>query len=153
MRYIQSTLIKGEKIIVEPKVHPVFMWMPTIGGSIALFVFLLLLIAGFKVMWVCIFNTVLFVPIWQLYNKFYIRSFDMAITNKRVVEKHGLLSVHSEELQWNQIESIEIHQGILGRIFNYGDVCFSGTGASSVRFESVIDPWKIKTQSAEILTD
>ena len=77
----------------------------------------------------------------------------MAVTNKRVVAKTGIISIHSEELQWNKIESIEIRQGIMGRWLNYGYVYFSGTGISFVRFGDVQNPWQVKSKSAEILSD
>ena len=91
--------------------------------------------------------------IWYLYDKLYYTRVEMAVTNKRVVAKTGIISIHSEELQWNKIESIEIRQGIMGRWLNYGDVYFSGTGISFVRFGDVQNPWQVKSKSAEILSD
>lgn len=158
MKYIDATLIKGEKVVLTPRIHKIVYAKPFIFLGILSLIFLL---AGFVDMnidsWVslaaCELGVVLITAIWYLYDKLYYTRVEMAVTNKRVVAKTGIISVHSEELQWNKIEAIEIRQGILGRWLNYGDIYFSGTGTSFVRFGDVQDPWKVKSESAEILSN
>ena len=41
-------------------------------------------------------------------------------------------------------ETIEVKQGILGRILGYGTVIVTGTGSSYVAFKTVADPLKVK---------
>ena len=157
MRYIESTLITGEKIIVTPTVHGIVYFKPLVSGILFS---LFLLIMGFSGnnpdSWTAIaflfLALVLFIVIWLVIIHLYYRFIEMAVTNKRVVCKTGIISVHSEELQWNRIESIEIRQGLLGRLFNFGDIYFSGTGTSYVRFGFIRNPWDIKSKSAEILS-
>ena len=76
---------------------------------------------------------------------------ERVMTNKRVVYKEGIISRYTEELKDNRIESIEVKQSIFGRLFDYGDVVFSGIGASKVIFKAVDDPITIKREVDEIL--
>lgn len=157
MKYIESTLIKDEQVILEPVIHPIVYVKPFIlFGAILMFLLGVGLVEMSIDAWsVILLITCFIIPvfiIWLIYDKLYYTRLEMAVTNKRVVCKTGIISVHSEELQWNKIESIETRQGILGRIFGYGDVYFSGTGASYVVFPTIREPWQVKSKSAEILS-
>ena len=154
MKYIDSTLIKDEEVILSPSVH----WIVYAKSCIffLIFSFILLFVGCVDQEWgfvgVIELFVILITAVWYLYDKLYYTRVEMAVTNKRVVEKTGIISVHSEELQWNKIESIEIRQGIFGRCLGYGDIYFSGTGTSYVRFGDVKDPWSVKAKAAEILS-
>lgn len=157
MSYIQSTLIPGEEIIIIPDVHNIVHARPIITFAIiGLLALLIGIIDQSSDTWIAIaaiiFVDAMLCGIWLGFGYLYYRRIEMAVTNKRVVCKTGIISVHSEELQWNRIESIEIRQGIFGRLLGYGDVYFSGTGVSYVRFGTIRDPWQTKARAAEILT-
>lgn len=157
MSYIQSTLIPGEEIIITPDVHNIVHARPIITFAIiGLLALLIGIIDQSSDTWIAIaaiiFVDAMLCGIWLGFGYLYYRRIEMAVTNKRVVCKTGIISVHSEELQWNRIESIEIRQGIFGRLLGYGDVYFSGTGVSYVRFGTIRDPWQTKARAAEILT-
>jgi len=157
MKYIDSTLIQGEKVILSPHIHKIVYIRPFFFFGILSLLFLLIGFADMRTdTWasLALFESLIFFIslIWWVYDKIYYAHIEMAVSNKRVVSKSGIISVHSEELQWNKIESIEIRQGILGRWLNYGDIYFSGTGTSFVRFGYVEDPWKVKSKAAEILS-
>ena len=62
------------------------------------------------------------------------------MTDKRVIYKTGLLSRHTAEINISKIESVDVDQGILGRIFGYGTVFLRGTGASLEPLQDVADP-------------
>jgi len=69
---------------------------------------------------------------------------EMVCTNKRVVRRTGIINVTTEELNRERIESVEMRQSILGRIFNYGDILFSGTGTSKLVFKFINQPRLMK---------
>lgn len=69
---------------------------------------------------------------------------EMVCTNKRVVRRTGIVNVTTEELNRERIESVEMHQSIFGRIFNYGDILFSGTGTSKLVFKFINQPRMMK---------
>ena len=44
------------------------------------------------------------------------------VTNLRVVHKTGFIKRQTFEMSLDKVESVDVNQSILGRIFNYGDV-------------------------------
>ena len=69
---------------------------------------------------------------------------EFGITAKRVISKSGIISRNISEMNLDSIESINVDQGILGRIFNYGGVTISGRGTTSVDFSNIDDPVAIR---------
>jgi len=69
---------------------------------------------------------------------------ERALTNKRVINKKGIISRKSEEIKHNRIETVEIVQSILGRIFGYAKIEVYGIGSNSVVFNMVKNPLSIK---------
>jgi uncharacterized membrane protein YdbT with pleckstrin-like domain len=61
-----------------------------------------------------------------------------------VIYKTGIISRKSEEMKLTSIETVEIDQGIFGRILGYGNIKVSGQGASDVVFRVVKDPMAVK---------
>ena len=53
---------------------------------------------------------------------------EIAITDRRVVYKIGLVRRDTIEMNRSKIESVDVSQTILGRLFNYGTVTVRGTG-------------------------
>ena len=69
---------------------------------------------------------------------------EQALTNKRVFRKVGLIRRDTDELVYEKIETVAVKQSFLGRIFNFGEVEFTGTGGMYIRFIFVKDPTKVK---------
>lgn len=65
---------------------------------------------------------------------------ELAVTNKRVIAKFGFISRHTIELNINKVESIQVSQGIMGRIFNYGSLTISGAGDPQAPIPGISDP-------------
>ena len=57
-------------------------------------------------------------------------STELAVTNKRVIAKFGLVSRRTIELNLAKLESIRVDQTVAGRLFNYGSIVLVGTGSS-----------------------
>ena len=53
---------------------------------------------------------------------------ELAITTKRVIVKFGLIRRRTIEININKVESIQVDQEILGRVFNFGTLVISGAG-------------------------
>jgi uncharacterized membrane protein YdbT with pleckstrin-like domain len=52
-------------------------------------------------------------------------------TMKRLlIYAHGLIQRHSVEVHMDKIESVDVDQSMLGRIFDYDDVSIRGTGST-----------------------
>ncbi len=79
-----------------------------------------------------------------IYEYLRVRYTELGLTNKRVICKTGIISRQSEEMKLTSIETVEIDQGMLGRILGYGNIHVSGRGISDVVLRSVEDPMAVK---------
>jgi uncharacterized membrane protein YdbT with pleckstrin-like domain len=65
---------------------------------------------------------------------------EMAVTNRRIIIKSGILSRRTIELLLSRVESIVITEPFLGRIFHYGTVVVRGTGGTPEPFDQIANP-------------
>ena len=144
MSYIKKTLIEDEELIFHGKQHWLFWIKPLFYSAI------LLTLSGFFVT----FKEPLFYILaigfllWNLFIFFYYliqyKCTEYAITTRRVIFKTGFLRRDTNELKNEAIENIQIDQMIMGRMFGYGELSFTGTGGSRVVFGRVSNPTKVK---------
>lgn len=76
---------------------------------------------------------------------------EMALTNRRFIAKVGFIRRDTIEINLNRIESIQINQGIFGRIFNYGTIIMAGTGTSHAPIGGIDDPLIFRKKFDEII--
>lgn len=69
---------------------------------------------------------------------------ELAVTNKRVLAKFGIIKRSTIELNLTSVESVNLEQGILGRVLNYGSLVFNGTGSSGVPVPYISHPLEFK---------
>lgn len=65
---------------------------------------------------------------------------EIAVTNLRLIYKRGLFDRQSNDLQLRAIEEVQLHQGFCGRLFNYGNIEFRGTGVDDLKLPALNDP-------------
>ena len=65
---------------------------------------------------------------------------ELAFTNKRVIAKFGFISRQTIELNVHKVESVQVMQGMLGRLFNYGTLVISGAGAPQAPNPGISEP-------------
>ena len=116
MSYIKKSLIDGETIVSHFKLHPIFYVMPLI----------------FSLVFIGIPTLIKYLTM------------EYGLTSKRVIVKTGFISRSTEEMKVNKIETVEIKQGVLGRIIGYGNVIVTGTGISNVQLLGVKNPMMVK---------
>lgn len=131
MSYIEDSLSAGEKVEALFKLHwfarvPMFLWL--LVGPIT-----------FGITWLV-----------ALYEFLRLRSIEQGVTNKRIVLKTGIVSRMTEEMKLASIETVEINQGVWGRIFGFGTVKVTGRGLSDVVYKGVDDPMAVKRQIESI---
>ncbi len=119
--YVQSSLLPGETVIYE--------------GKLSFWSLLPLIIIGFFLLFLWGFGLFFWLLAFIRY-----QTTELAITNKRVIAKFGFISRYSIELNLNKIEGIQVIQGILGRIFNYGSLAISGTGSLKEPVPGISNP-------------
>ena len=69
---------------------------------------------------------------------------EIAITNRRLVYKRGLIARYVGEMNIDRIEGVNVLQGVWGRIFNYGRVMVRGMGVGEVVLPPIEDPLKFR---------
>jgi uncharacterized membrane protein YdbT with pleckstrin-like domain len=70
----------------------------------------------------------------------------LRITDKSVEFRLGVLSRSVTSIALRRVESIELQQGLWGRMFNYGRLRFSGTGTRNEYSPWIKNPAAVKTE-------
>jgi uncharacterized membrane protein YdbT with pleckstrin-like domain len=65
---------------------------------------------------------------------------EIAVTDRRVIYKTGLIRRHTTEINMDKIESVDVDQSVLGRMFGYGTVTIRGTGEAVEPLRDIADP-------------
>ncbi len=61
---------------------------------------------------------------------FYVFTTEIVKTDRRIIFKTGFIVRDTTEIPLSQIESVNVNQSILGRIFRFGDISIIGTGGT-----------------------
>jgi len=71
---------------------------------------------------------------------------EIAITNRRIILKRGFIRRHTIEMNMDKVESVDVDQSLLGRLFNYGDITVRGTGEGFERLRMIDARLKFRSQ-------
>ncbi|MEO8158755.1 MAG: PH domain-containing protein [Betaproteobacteria bacterium] len=123
--YIDDVLINDEQVMYRARISKWSLWPLILGGAL-----LLPLFGAGLLLWLWA---------WIVY-----ATTELAITNKRVIAKTGLIQRRTIEMFLEKIESIQVDQSVLGRMFNFGSVIISGTGVHSAPFRNISDPLTLR---------
>ncbi len=69
---------------------------------------------------------------------------EIVVTDKRIIYKTGWISRSTEEMNITKVESVDVVQGITGRILGFGTVGIHGTGALWEPLRKVDSPLKLR---------
>lgn len=74
--------------------------------------------------------------------KAYIRykTTELAITTKRVIVKVGFIRRSTVEININKVESVQVDQSLLGRLFDFGTLVISGAGTAQAPLHGIAEP-------------
>jgi uncharacterized membrane protein YdbT with pleckstrin-like domain len=73
------------------------------------------------------------------------RTTEIAVTDRRIILKRGLIRRHTIEMNMQKVESVDIDQSLAGRLFNYGNVAIRGTGSTFETLRTIDAPLKLRT--------
>ena len=144
MSYLDQVLQPGEKILYRTTVS----WTLFIPG-IAL---LILAIIAYSALPSGLCANVLFIIIglpalFLLARAWFVRwTTEIAVTNSRVILKRGFIRRHTIEMNMDKVESVDVDQSLLGRIFNYGNITVRGTGSSFEPLRMIDHPLRFRSQ-------
>lgn len=65
---------------------------------------------------------------------------EICLTNDRLILKQGVIARHIDEINVDRIEGVNVIQGIIGRITNFGTVIVRGMGVGEVLLPPIADP-------------
>ena len=119
--FVENSLIPGEKIEAQATIT----WL----SQFWYFVFALVLVM-----------TVIFPILFILLAIINVTSTELAVTNKKVIGKAGFIRRVSIDLPLEKLESVNIDQGIIGRILGYGRVSLRGVGGNNVSIPFIKKP-------------
>src|SRR5262245_19425842 len=95
--YVEKALVEGERVLYLGRVSLWSMFPQIFFGVLLTPV---------------VIGLFLLVPAWIKY-----RATELAVTNKRVIAKFGFVSRQTIELNVAKIESVQVEQSVLGRMF------------------------------------
>jgi uncharacterized membrane protein YdbT with pleckstrin-like domain len=147
MGYIDKHLAPGEQVVFRTRLHPVIFagtaaFAAFVLGAVALIVsrnelaprtVALLWLAG------VVIGPGSLLPLYVRW-----RTCEFAVTDRRVLVKLGMLSVHTLELLLPKVEAIGVDQSIWGRLLGYGTLRIVGTGGTVEAFARVAHPQALR---------
>jgi len=139
MSYLDKSLIEGERIVQRARIAWLSWYLLRwtlasavllIAATIALYLgsveiaLVEMAIAALSLLWAWILRA----------------THELAITNKRVISKEGVIARDTHEINLDKIEGLMVKQGIWGRIVNFGTIEITGTGKAEAKFANIADP-------------
>ncbi len=111
------------------------------GLIVIILFFVLALIKSWAIIILMIFLIFLIVSIYLLKS-----STIYAITDKRVIGQKGIISENFESLTFKHITSIRVEKGILGKMFDFGDIIVDTSGINRMVWLYVKNPVQVKNE-------
>jgi uncharacterized membrane protein YdbT with pleckstrin-like domain len=69
---------------------------------------------------------------------------EIVVTDKRIIHKVGWISRRTEEINITKVETVDVRQGVVGRVFDFGTVGIVGIGASWEPLRRVAAPLRLR---------
>ena len=133
-KYVDSQLIADESVVYIAKVH----WAVFLKG-------LVLCVLGFIFDVTSFGGFLLAIGIVLLISALMTQlTTELAITNKRVIAKFGLIRRNTFEQQLDRIEGANLSQSILGRVLGYASIVIRGTGGGTTPIPFIAEPDNFK---------
>ena len=143
MRYVKRVLQADETVVYETHLHPLIflpavLWLAiAVGLLIAAALYQDLLRLGLEI-GAAACALLAFIAWARAASRR--ATTELAITDRRVIYKSGLLARHTLEMNRSKVESVDVDQSILGRMFGFGTIILRGTGGSLEPMRMISDP-------------
>jgi uncharacterized membrane protein YdbT with pleckstrin-like domain len=155
MSYLDSALMNGEEVVHKGRVH----WFIFVPGLtfLAFGIFLFSSAVGAESpddgAGPAIFGFFLiFLSIFVLIKAFLVRiSTELAVTTKRVIAKTGFIKRKTVELNHGKVESFNVDQSVVGRLFGFGTVVICGTGGGKTPIPAIENPMQFRREAMETI--
>lgn len=137
MSYIRKNLNPNENVVHLSKLHwivfikPLFLWI--IGVAMATSSTEDTAILGWMIVVLIAIPYSISIAITHKTSEF-------GVTDRRVIAKVGFVRRTSLETLLQKVEGIDVNQGIIGRLLNYGSITVRGTGGSNKSIKRIRAP-------------
>jgi uncharacterized membrane protein YdbT with pleckstrin-like domain len=137
MSYVDTSLGRGEVVKYLAHKHWVVFVFPVILVLISVVVPVLLVATIPMIFWVWLVR----------------RTTELAVTNKKVVGKWGVIARKTFEQRLEKIDSIQVNQGVFGRLLGYGTLQVHGSGLSMTPIPRISDPLAFRRRVEEAIEE
>lgn len=118
--YVRTLLRDGETLTLMGQIHYGIYWKAAALGGLSL----ILLLSVFNLgVFMLIITALAFA--YAALTKHYLL---LALTNKNVIIRFGIINLDTVQVQMNRIESVQLARTIMGRLLGYASVVVTGTG-------------------------
>jgi uncharacterized membrane protein YdbT with pleckstrin-like domain len=143
MDYVTRVLQPGESVAHLSRIHPIIFLTAILWfvAALVLFIAALSLSGDWRIggqalaVFAVIFGLAAGIP--ALIRR---ATTELAVTDRRVIYKSGVLARHTLEMNRSKVESVDVDQSIPGRIFGFGTIIVRGTGGSLEPIRMISDP-------------
>ena len=162
MGYIEKNLIPGETVLYKTRLHWIVILHLFLLGALLAAIAAALFVGGYEASakgdtrsaWLaagllCLIVAGVLVGVGLVRRS----ATEIAVSNKRVLIKRGLLSQNSIEVLLPKIESISVNESAFGRMLGYGDVILRGTGGTFETFTRIAHPNEFRRQVQQQIGD
>jgi len=143
MSYVERVLQPGETVLYETKLHW-WIYVPAVWPlilSVASGIGSFFVTPEFGLALIIAAGIFLLIALPALIRAFVARATtELAVTDRRVIYKKGLFARHTIEMNRDKVESVDVDQTVLGRIFGYGTIIVRGTGGSLEPIRNISHP-------------
>lgn len=150
MSYVQTILQPNEQLLFETRVH----WLIYLPGALLLIAAAVIAAVGHFVAGggtpslaaYAAAALLLLLALLALAAEWIRRqSTEIAVTDRRVIFKRGVIRRHTIEMNMDKVESVDVDQSILGRLFNFGTIVIHGTGSDVEPLHGIEDPLRFRS--------
>jgi uncharacterized membrane protein YdbT with pleckstrin-like domain len=145
MSYIQRVLQPGEQVRQISSIHWIVYWPGLAVALLAVVAYWLSdtrLLSGFWRYGSYALAVVAAVLLIQQWVQCWVT--EIAVTNRRVIYKTGLIQRETNEMNMDKVESVQIDQSIFGRMLDYGNVTILGTGEGFKTLRTIASPIELR---------
>ena len=142
MRYIDHILQPGEKVMYSTTIH----WIVYLPGIAMLAIAAAVAVPSHSApVLLPIAAVCALVALLLLFSAWFRRwTTEIDVTDRRIVYKRGFIRRHTVEMNMDKVESVDVDQSIMGRLFNYGDVLIRGIGVGLEPLHGVDAPLEFR---------
>jgi uncharacterized membrane protein YdbT with pleckstrin-like domain len=150
--YVDSVLSEGERIVYRANVsHWKFFTSYLLGTLFLVGGAAAWLMGAQGSSWFIVAIAALVVGLFVILSAIIRRSTtELVLTDRRIITKRGLVSRNTVEMNLAKVESLQVNQSLMGRMFNYGDVSVVGTGSSLEPLYGISHPLELRKQLGAI---